>query len=68
MLAAAEALEFERAASLRDRVLQLKENIGKPLSDVEIEESNRGLTGRQKKRKKGIKPGGRKKVPRPKRG
>ena len=29
MLAAAEALEFEKAASLRDRVLQLKENIGK---------------------------------------
>jgi excinuclease ABC subunit B len=68
MLAAAEALEFERAASLRDRVLQLKENIGKPLADVEIEESKRGPTGRQKKRQKGIKPGGRKKVPRPKRG
>jgi excinuclease ABC subunit B len=68
MLAAAEALEFERAASLRDRVLQLKEHIGKPLSEVEIEESTRGPTGRQKKRQKGIKPGGRKKVPRPKRG
>ena len=68
MLAAAEALDFERAASLRDRVLQLKENIGKPLSDVEIEETSGGQTGRQKKRRKGIKPGGRSKVPRPKRG
>ena len=68
MLAAAEALEFERAASLRDRVLQLKENIGKPLSDIEIEEPKRKLAGRQKKRQKGIKQSGRKKVPRPKRG
>ena len=37
MLAAAEALEFEKAAALRDRVLQLKENIGKPLSEIEID-------------------------------
>ena len=68
MLAAAEALEFERAASLRDRVLQLKENIGKPLSEIEIDEPKRKLAGRQKKRQKGIKQSGRKKVPRPKRG
>jgi excinuclease ABC subunit B len=66
MIAAAEALEFERAASLRDRVLQLKENIGKPLAEVEYdapEKSARG--GRQSKRRKGVK-GGRSKVPRPK--
>jgi excinuclease ABC subunit B len=68
MLAAAEALEFERAASLRDRVLQLKENIGKPLAEIEISESSRQLTGRQKKRHKGIKQSGVKKIPRPKRG
>ncbi len=68
MLAAAEALEFERAASLRDRVLQLKENIGKPLSEIEVEAPSRGPAGRQKKRRKGIKGGGRAKVPRPKRG
>lgn len=66
MLAAAEALEFERAASLRDRVLQLKENIGKPLSEVEFERTSRSsASGRQKKRRKGIKGGS--KVPRPKR-
>ncbi|MDG2223656.1 MAG: excinuclease ABC subunit UvrB [Rubripirellula sp.] len=66
MLAAAEALEFERAASLRDRVLQLKENIGKPLSEVEFEQtSQRSASGRQKKRRKGVKGGS--KVPRPKR-
>jgi excinuclease ABC subunit B len=68
MLAAAEALEFERAASLRDRVLQLKENIGKPLSEVEIEKPSQGPVGRQKKRQKGVKGSGRAKVPRPKRG
>jgi excinuclease ABC subunit B len=68
MLAAAENLEFERAASLRDRVLQLKENIGRPLKEVEIEASNSKATGRQKKRRKGMKSSGRTKVPRPKRG
>ncbi len=68
MLAAAEALEFERAASLRDRVLQLRENIGKPLSEVEDEKPIGGPAGRQKKRRKGVKGGGRTKVPRPKRG
>ena len=68
MLAAAEALEFERAASLRDRVMQLKENIGKPLSEVEIDQPSSGPAGRQKKRRKGVKRSGRSQVPRPKRG
>ena len=68
MLAAAEALEFERAASLRDRAMQLKEHIGKPLSEVEMAASATGPTGRQKKGRKGLQGGGRKKVPRPKRG
>ena len=45
MLAAAENLEFERAASLRDRVLQLRDNIGKPLSEVGVRtvRQNRGF-------------------------
>jgi len=68
MLAAAEALEFEKAASLRDRVLQLKENIGKPLSEIEIEKPSGKASGQQRKRRKGVKAGGRTKVPRPKRG
>ena len=67
MLAAAESLEFERAASLRDRVLQLKNNIGKPLSDVEITDEKSSATGRQRKRRKGVRKG-RASVPRPKRG
>ncbi len=68
MLAAAENLEFERAASLRDRVLQLKEHIGKPLAEVELAEKQSSATGRQRKGRKGVKRGGRAKVPRPKRG
>lgn len=68
MLAAAESLEFEKAASLRDRVLQLKDNIGKPLSEVEIEKPAAKASVQQRKRRKGIKAGGRTKVPRPKRG
>jgi len=68
MLAAAEALEFEKAASLRDRVLQLKDNIGKPFSEIEIESSAGKAASQQRKRRKGIKSGGRTKVPRPKRG
>jgi excinuclease ABC subunit B len=68
MLAAAEALEFEKAASLRDRVLQLKDNIGKPFSEIEIENPAGKAASQQRKRRKGIKSGGRTKVPRPKRG
>jgi excinuclease ABC subunit B len=67
MLAAAEQLEFERAASLRDRVLQLRENIGKPLADVEIDPPSSGAAGRQSRHRKGVAGGGRSKVPRPKR-
>ncbi len=69
MLAAAEALEFERAAAIRDRVLQLKEHIGKPLSEIEIDHSAAAATGARgrkgKKKPTGIKKA---KIPRPKRG
>jgi excinuclease ABC subunit B len=68
MLAAAEALEFERAASLRDRAMQLREHIGKPLAEVEMEGSSPSSSGRQKKGHKGVRSGKRAKVPRPKRG
>ncbi|MFG0262219.1 MAG: excinuclease ABC subunit UvrB [Novipirellula sp. JB048] len=67
MLSAAEDLEFERAAALRDRVLQLRENIGKPLAEVEFTATT-GARGRQQKRRKGLKGSGRKNVPRPSRG
>ena len=50
MLSAAENLEFERAASLRDRVLQLRDHIGKPLAEVE-EVTPKTSKGKSKKRK-----------------
>lgn len=62
MLEAAEALEFERAAAIRDRIGQLKESIGKPVSSVKLESYQaKGKRGRSRS-------GGRKgaKVPRPK--
>ncbi|TWU56161.1 excinuclease ABC subunit UvrB [Rubripirellula reticaptiva] len=58
MLLAAEELEFERAASLRDRVLQLKDNIGKPLSEIEnAKPAGGGKGGRQRKGRKGVRAG-----------
>jgi len=66
MLAAAENLEFERAASIRDRVLQLKEHIGKPISEVELD-SKGNAGGKQRGRKKQS-SSGRGRVPRPKQG
>ncbi|MEO8496235.1 MAG: excinuclease ABC subunit UvrB [Planctomycetota bacterium] len=59
MLAAAEALEFERAAALRDRITQLRDSIGKPIGEVALESSQ--PKGR---RKRTAKAGT--KVPRPK--
>ena len=55
-----DALEFERAAALRDRITQLRDSIGEPLDEVAIQKSNK--TGR---RRRGGKTGA--KVPRPKR-
>jgi excinuclease ABC subunit B len=63
MLAAADALEFERAARLRDRIEQLRNSLGKSVDEVEIRESSGGRRGGGKGRGKG---GVR--VPRPKRG
>ncbi|QEG21885.1 excinuclease ABC subunit UvrB [Mariniblastus fucicola] len=48
MLQAAEDLEFERAGSLRDRISQLQENIGKPLDSVESSTKGRKKKGRRK--------------------
>ena len=68
MLAAAEGLEFERGCITADRVLQLRDNLGKPLSEVEFEKPKGKSAGKQRKRRKGIQSSGRVKVPRPKRG
>ncbi len=42
MLAAAEELEFERAAALRDRIAQMKQQMGKPLAEAEVHHATRG--------------------------
>ena len=49
MLAAAENLEFERAAALRDKIMRSKERIGEQLED-ESADSDRVVGARQKKR------------------
>jgi excinuclease ABC subunit B len=63
MMEAADALDFERAAALRDRIAQLQESIGEKLEEVEVRSSTRQNRGHRGK--KGTKKGGR--VPRPKR-
>ncbi len=60
MLAAADALEFERAAALRDRIDQMRGNIGQTTDSI------REVKPQQKGRRKGR--GGGAQVPRPKRG
>ena len=59
MLEAAENLEFERAAALRDRIEQMQEQVGKRVDEVEIEHATRKGRG---KRRKGS---GQKSIPRP---
>jgi excinuclease ABC subunit B len=59
MLKAAEELEFERAGILRDRIGQLQEAIGQPLSAVDNAKPSSG-SGRKGRRRKGTK------IPRPK--
>ena len=61
MIAAADALEFERAAALRDRIIQLREQMGKSLDQAVIRHATREERGRR--RRKHL-PGG--KIPRPK--
>jgi excinuclease ABC subunit B len=62
MMAAAERLEFERAAALRDRIQQMKSQMGKSVADAEVKHATRDRRGRNKPRGQG----GR--IPRPKRG
>ena len=59
MMKAAEELEFERAAALRDRIEKMRSSIGKPTASVPEREPK--TAGRRRGRK-----GGRE-VPRPKR-
>ncbi|MDZ4819677.1 MAG: excinuclease ABC subunit UvrB [Planctomycetota bacterium] len=60
MFAAAEALEFERAAGIRDRIEKVRDSIGKPVDEVSTRPEGKGRRGR----KRG--GGGSSRVPHPK--
>ncbi len=62
MLQAAEDMEFERAAALRDKLLGLRDKLGETVQEEAETYQNSAGKGRRRNR------GGRKKVPRPKRG
>jgi excinuclease ABC subunit B len=69
MLAAAEQLDFERAAELRDRILQLKQQMGQALSPEEAEvQAEAGSRKRGRKARKGKGTASSKRVPKPNRG
>jgi excinuclease ABC subunit B len=51
MLAAAQNLEFERAAQLRDRILELKKQLGQAVASGDLNQA--GFTLAQKKPKRG---------------
>jgi excinuclease ABC subunit B len=59
MFAAAEALEFERAAAIRDRIEKLRDSVGKPVHEVDFKKDEDGDGSRRRR--------GRQRVPRPKR-
>lgn len=64
MMKAAENLEFERAAQLRDRIESMQDNVGKPMKVAETRSSRGGSKKKKgRKRKKG-----RSTIPRPKKG
>jgi excinuclease ABC subunit B len=66
MYAAAEEMEFERAATIRDRIGQLREQVGRPVAAVrEKDPSSRKRRGTKKKAGDPAQWKGR--VPRPKR-
>ncbi|MEE2989831.1 MAG: excinuclease ABC subunit UvrB [Planctomycetota bacterium] len=58
MMEAADQLEFERAAAIRDRITQLQDSIGEKVSDIKVESHKRGKRGRRTKKSAG-------RVPRP---
>jgi excinuclease ABC subunit B len=65
MFAAAEAMEFERAASIRDRIGQMRDQIGKPVTAVPEREGGKKKRGAAK-RKQGDPAQWKGRVPRPK--
>jgi excinuclease ABC subunit B len=67
MFAAAEAMEFERAAVIRDRIGNLRDQIGRPMIAVRERSGEDGKSRRKTKRKSGDPAQWKGRVPRPKR-
>jgi excinuclease ABC subunit B len=67
MFAAAEAMEFERAATIRDRIGALRDQIGKPVDAVSEHNGEGNKKRRGTKRKSGDPAQWKGRVPRPKR-
>ncbi|HLA84924.1 MAG TPA: excinuclease ABC subunit UvrB [Thermoguttaceae bacterium] len=65
MHAAAEALEFERAAALRDRIVQMRNQLGKSLDEAEIDHATRDHRGQRRHHKRTTDQRG---IPKPKKG
>jgi excinuclease ABC subunit B len=68
MYAAADAMEFERAAAIRDRIEQMREAMGKPVDSVQEREPSGRKGKRARKKKDGDPAEWKGRVPRPKRG
>src|SRR5882757_9569390 len=66
MLSAAEAMEFERAASIRDRISAMRDQVGNPVSAVRESDGEGGKKRRGKGRKQGDPAAWKGRVPRPK--
>ncbi len=69
MLIAAQNLEFERAAQLRDRILELKKQLGQPIAAGDPGEAGFTLAQKKPKRGRGRRGGGSsdRRVPKPER-
>ncbi|MCE9547643.1 MAG: excinuclease ABC subunit UvrB [Planctomycetia bacterium] len=61
MMEAADDLDFERAAALRDRIGQLRDAIGKPMHEVEVRSATKQQRGRNRHSKSSAR------IPKPKR-
>ena len=62
MMSAADSLEFERAASIRDRIVDLRESVGKKVSEVDA----RRESSKKPRRRRGGRAQTGEKIPRPK--
>jgi excinuclease ABC subunit B len=61
MLSAAEALEFERAGIIRDRIIELKKSLGKEITETELKAATQQKVNKRKSKTRHAA-----KVPRPK--